>query len=66
MAERKKKTFLKIAKNFRVLQEIKSGVSNLVIENKYNISERVRRRIFQYADEISVKANDLEFKNKKK
>ena len=65
MAERKKTTFLTNCEKLRVLQEIRSGVSNQTIEKKYNISERLRRRIVQYADEITVKANDLEFKNKK-
>ena len=65
MAERKKKMFLTNSEKLRVLQEIKSGVSNEVIENKYNISERGRRRIVQHADKITAKANDLEFKNKK-
>ena len=65
MAERKKKIFLTNSEKLRILQEIKSGVSNQAIEVKYNICERARRRIVQHADEITAKANDLEFKNKK-
>ena len=54
MTERKKKTFQTNRKKFWVLQEIKIGVSNQLIENKYNISERVRRRIVQHTDEITL------------
>ena len=65
MAERKKRTFLTNREKLRVLQEIKSGVAIYVIEDKYNISERFCYKIVKNADEITAKANDLEFKNKK-
>ena len=61
MAERKKKMFLTNSEKLRVLEEIKSGVSNQVIENKYNICKSFRRKIVQHADEITAKANDFEF-----
>ena len=65
MIERKKRTFLTNREKLRVLQELKSGISRKVIEDKYNISERFCRKIVQNADEITAKANHLEFKNKK-
>ena len=67
MTERKKieRSFLTNREKLQVLQELKSGISRTVIENKYNISERFCRQIIQHANEITAKANDLEFKNKK-
>ena len=65
MVGRKKKVYLTNSEKVRILEEIKSGVSNQVIENKYNICKSFRRKIVQHADEITAKANAFEFKNRK-
>ena len=65
MAFRKKRVFLTNSEKFKVLQEIKSGVAGREIENKYNICARFRQKILQQESEITAKAYDLKFKNKK-
>ena len=64
MAKRKKRTVLTNSEKLGVLRELKSGIPRKVIENKYNISERHLCCIVKRADEITVKANLLEFKKK--